>query len=129
MFCLDRGTHEHEYRPLPCRDGIPPYTLFPFWADLRIIQGKPHGIFHETLGEAPRRSLTIEWYLTRFKHEGHYHFKIHFQEERPNVVSFAYYNVPDQGSECTVGIQGPMSEFKVSAFCPSIFFDAVRIQR
>jgi hypothetical protein len=122
VFCLGWSSRLHRYRPLPCRDIVSRYVLFPFWAELKIVRGRPSGIFYETLGEAPRRSLTIEWYLTRSKHEEQdLHFNISFQEERPNVVSFNYYKVPDQGSECTVGIQGPKSELLVSTFCSLIF--------
>jgi hypothetical protein len=113
MICLDQGTDEQaqarrEGQLLPSRDGIPPYSLFPFWTDLVILKGKPHGIFYKIVGETGARSLTVEWYITRYKQETQYfHFSVLLQEARPNVVTFKYYDAVDKGAKCTIGVQGP----------------------
>jgi hypothetical protein len=73
MVCLDQGTDASAKRlgqQLPHRENIPPYSLFPYWTDLLIAQGKPHGIFWEATGTSPNRSLAIEWYVTRYNQEG-----------------------------------------------------------
>jgi hypothetical protein len=119
MLCLDGDTNavkNREGQPLPSRNDIPRYSMFPFWTDLKITQGKPHGVYYEVTGDAPNRSLTIEWYVTRYQHESQYfHFCLIIEEARPNVVTFQYFDIVDQGAECTVGVQGPQGRSQVSA--------------
>ncbi|KAI1125335.1 hypothetical protein F5Y10DRAFT_284396 [Nemania abortiva] len=111
MLCLDKGTDAYTNRTgksLPSRENIPPYSMFPFWTDLMISQGKPHGIYYEVVGEAPNRSLTVEWYVTRYGQEDQYfHFNLLLEEARPGVVTYKYYDAVDKGAQCTIGVQGP----------------------
>jgi hypothetical protein len=115
MVCLDQGTDASAKRlgqQLPHRENIPPYSLFPYWTDLLIAQGKPHGIFWEATGTSPNRSLAIEWYVTRYNQEDQYfQFKLLVKEAEPNVVTFEYYNVRDNGVMGTIGVQGPSGEW------------------
>lgn len=110
-MCLDKSTDARNNRngkKLPSRNGIPPYSIFPFWTDLKICKGKPHGIYYEVVGEAPNRSLTVEWYVTRYNQESQYfHFNLLVEEAHPNVVTFKYYDAVDKGAKCTIGVQGP----------------------
>ncbi|KAF4634236.1 hypothetical protein G7Y89_g3875 [Cudoniella acicularis] len=119
MLCLDKGTDAVNHRigqVLPSRDGIPPYSLFPFWTDLMICEGKPHGIYYEIVGETGARTLTVEWYVTRYGQEDQYfHFNLLLEEARPNVVTFKYYDAVDKGAQCTIGVQGP-TEFKLFSY-------------
>ncbi|KAH7370782.1 hypothetical protein BKA65DRAFT_24364 [Rhexocercosporidium sp. MPI-PUGE-AT-0058] len=87
---------------------MPVYSLFPYWTDLLIAKDMPHGIFWEVTGASPNRSLSIEWYVTRYQHEEQYfHFKVVVDEASPNVVAFEYYDVRDKGAKGTIGVQGP----------------------
>ncbi|KAK3938950.1 hypothetical protein QBC46DRAFT_342996 [Diplogelasinospora grovesii] len=119
MLCLDKSRHARDNRhgkPLPCREPeIPPYTMFPFWTDLKICKGKPQGIYYEISGETPDRKFTVEWYVTRYRQESQYfHFNLLLEEAKPNVVTFKYYDIVDMGKECTVGVQGPEYEMMFS---------------
>ncbi|GFF23978.1 hypothetical protein IFM58399_00490 [Aspergillus lentulus] len=121
MICLDQapsanawfiGTNHQE---LPFREGLhpyceglPPYCLFPYWTYLLIKRGMPHGIYYEIEGSAPKRLLKIEYYVTRYHvMEYYFHFLVIIEEARPNIVTFRYYDVPDNGRMGTVGVQGP----------------------
>ncbi|KAK4239306.1 hypothetical protein C8A03DRAFT_32645 [Achaetomium macrosporum] len=125
MLCLDQSTHARNNRtgkPLPSRENIPPYTMFPFWTDLMIVQGRPHGIYYEIVGEAPSRSITVEWYVTRYGNESQYfHFNLLLEEARPNVVTFKYYDAVDKGAECTIGVQGPTKHLMFSHNQPKVY--------
>jgi hypothetical protein len=120
MLCLDENTNAVKTRdgkPLPSRRNIPPYSMFPFWTDLMLSKGKPHGIYYEITGEAPNRSLTVEWYVTRFQQESqNFHFNLLLEEARPNIVTCKYYDAVDKGARCTIGVQGPNGRSQVLAF-------------
>jgi hypothetical protein len=111
MMCLDTHTDARTHRfgmALPAHQGVPPYSVFPYWTDLMISAGKPHGIYYEIDGPAGKRQLTVEWYVTRYKHEEQYfHFTVELSEAHPDVVTFKYYDVGDKTHESTVGVQGP----------------------
>jgi hypothetical protein len=99
---------------LPFYDEIPAYSMFPFWTDLKICQGKPHGIYYEIVGEPGSRSLTVEWYMTRWSKEDQYfHFNLRIDEAHPNIVTYQYYDAVDKGAECTIGVQGANGVFKM----------------
>lgn len=108
MLCLDEATNALESgtgKELPSREGIPPYTMFPFWTDLMIAQDKPHGIYYEIVGNDGARTLTIEWYVTRYgAEEQYFHFNLLLEEARLNVVTFKYYEALDKGATCTIGV-------------------------
>lgn len=127
MICLDRGTDARGRRlgePLPYRDQIPDYSIFPYWTDLLIVAGKPHGVYYEFTGEAPNRALVVEWYVTRYSQEDQYfHFNVRFEEANPGVIEFKYYDAVDKGAECTIGVQGPSGMLR----CPSIEFALVSL--
>ncbi|KAL4862064.1 hypothetical protein BDV12DRAFT_50045 [Aspergillus spectabilis] len=113
MICLDQAptaniANVRTGQQLPYRDGMAAYSIFPLWKDLKITKGKPHGIYYDVEGNAPNRTLTVEFYVTRYNMEDQYfHFLIIFEEARPNFVTFKYYDVQDEGAEGTVGVQGP----------------------
>jgi hypothetical protein len=114
MLCFDQGLSEANARgkrdcqKLPHYDLVPPYTLFPFWMDLYIAQGKPHGIFFEISGAEGTRTLTVEWLVTtpHKELEHNYHFTVQLEESKPNIVIFKYYDTLDNGETCTIGVQG-----------------------
>ncbi|KAI9150812.1 hypothetical protein HJFPF1_10589 [Paramyrothecium foliicola] len=115
MLCLDNNTNARAKRtgqPLPYHDGIPDYSIFPFWTDLLIVDGKPHGVYYEVTGQAPNRVLVVEWYVTRYSQEDQYfHFNVKLEEAKPGVVEFKYYDAVDKGAQCTIGVQGPSGEY------------------
>ncbi|KAL5003024.1 hypothetical protein BDV10DRAFT_201028 [Aspergillus recurvatus] len=115
MICLDQAptaspASVRTGQQLPFRDGLAPYSLFPLWKDLKITQGKPHGIYYDVEGNAPNRKLTIEFYVTRYNMEDQYfHFLVILEEAKANVATFRYFDVQDEGAEGTVGVQGPQN--------------------
>ncbi|KAK7429057.1 hypothetical protein QQZ08_004464 [Neonectria magnoliae] len=111
VFSLDRGDSSYNYGPLPDRSkGLPDYVLLPFWCDLYIYKGTPQGIYYEAAGEAPSRTLCVEWYVSRYRDKDqYYHFNLLLEEARPNVVTYKFYEALDKGASCTIGAQGPNS--------------------
>lgn len=67
-----------------------PNAHFPFWDDLYFQQGQTHGIFYQYEGTAPNRSLTFEWYGTKFSAKGAYfaHFLVSFYEALPSWCTY-----------------------------------------
>ncbi|KAK3370931.1 hypothetical protein B0T24DRAFT_667707 [Lasiosphaeria ovina] len=84
------------------------HALFPLWADLLICKGSKHGVFYQVSGEAPARTLTVEWLVTQYgATQDYYHFSVTLYEARRGVATFKYNAVDgDAGSKCTVGAQG-----------------------
>ncbi|KAI1174585.1 hypothetical protein F4777DRAFT_599338 [Nemania sp. FL0916] len=96
-------------KALPFRETrFPKYALFPLWADLKLCEGRKHGIFFEVDGNAPGRTLTVEWLVTQYHAEDdYYHFSATFEEARPGVVTYKYNAVDgDAGTKCAIGAQG-----------------------
>ncbi|KAL9129307.1 MAG: hypothetical protein Q9217_002218, partial [Psora testacea] len=130
MLCMDQATDARKYKDgksLPFRsDDFPVYSLFPFWADLMIGKDKPHGIFWEMVGNSPARSLIVEWYVTRFGQESQFfHFNLLYEEARPNVVTFKYYDTAEEGNH-TIGVQGPNS-YKMFSHDQKRRFEGVQV--
>ncbi|KAM5341288.1 hypothetical protein ACJ41O_014319 [Fusarium nematophilum] len=111
LFSLDVGDRSYNYQSLPARNSsLPEYTLFPFWCDLYIYKDTPQGIYYEIAGQAPSRTLCIEWYVSRYGDKNqYYHFNMLLEEARPNLVTYKYFEALDKGSKCTIGAQGPSS--------------------
>ncbi|KAM0342919.1 hypothetical protein ACHAPU_009123 [Fusarium lateritium] len=109
LLSLDTGDRSYTYKALPYRDGgLPTHTLLPFWCDLYIYKDTPQGIYYEITGQAPSRSLCVEWYVSRYGDSTqYYHFLVILEEARPNIVTYKYFEALDQGSKCTIGSQGP----------------------
>lgn len=62
---------------------------FPFWDDLLIARGLPQGIFYQTEGTAPNRSITFEWYTTKYNNTINYaHFLVTFYEALPSWITY-----------------------------------------
>lgn len=111
MICFDQDIQKPRDKrhglPLPHYNGVPPYTLFPFWTDLMIADGEPHGMFYEISGSEGTRTLMVEWYVTHYEHlSNYYHFTVQLEEAKPNIVTFQYYDAVDEGENCTIGVQG-----------------------
>ncbi|KAF5672300.1 hypothetical protein FHETE_3798 [Fusarium heterosporum] len=109
LLSLDTGDRSYTHKALPCRDGgLPAYTLLPFWCDLYIYKDTPQGIYYEITGQAPSRSLCVEWYVSRYGDSTqYYHFLVVLEEARPNIVTYKYFEALDKGAKCTIGAQGP----------------------
>jgi hypothetical protein len=64
-------------------------AAFPFWDDLLIAKGLPQGIFYQTEGATGNRSVTFEWYTTKYNNTINYaHFLVTFYEALPSWVTF-----------------------------------------
>ncbi|CEI61638.1 hypothetical protein FVEN_g2706 [Fusarium venenatum] len=111
LLSLDTGDRTYTHQPLPFRNGgLPAHTLPPFWCDLFIYKDTPQGIYYEIVGQAPSRSLCVEWYVSRYgDKDQYYHFLVLLEEARPNIVTYKYFEALDKGAKCTIGAQGPDS--------------------
>ncbi|KAJ9643531.1 hypothetical protein H2199_004210 [Coniosporium tulheliwenetii] len=108
-------TYEWVNEPLPASGkpseqyperAVPSMSIFPFWTDLYMRAGYPHGIFYEILGDIGSRSITFEYYATRYNdEEGYYHFTVAFYENIPGVIDLKYYEMGSNSSAGTVGVQ------------------------
>ena len=67
-----------------------PVAHFPFWDDLFFQKGETQGIFYQYEGTAPNRSLTFEWYGTKYSQKGSYfaHFLLGFYEALPSWTTY-----------------------------------------
>ncbi|KAM0430375.1 hypothetical protein ACHAQK_010706 [Fusarium lateritium] len=66
------------------------------------------GIYYEITGQAPSRTLCVEWYASRYGDSTqYYHFLVILEEARPNLVTHKYLEALDKGAKCTIGAQGP----------------------
>jgi hypothetical protein len=67
-----------------------PNAHFPFWDDIFFQQGETHGIFYQYEGTTPNRSLTFEWYGTKYSAKGTYfaHFLVSFYEALPSWTTY-----------------------------------------
>jgi hypothetical protein len=64
-------------------------AAFPFWDDLLIAKGLPQGIFYQTEGVSGNRSVTFEWYTTKYNNTINYaHFLVTFYEALPSWVTY-----------------------------------------
>jgi hypothetical protein len=77
-----------------CDENCPsptPNAHFPFWDDLYFQEGETHSIFYQYEGTAPNRSLTFEWYGTKYSAKGTYfaHFLVSFYEALPSWTTYA----------------------------------------
>lgn len=64
-------------------------AAFPFWDDLLIAKGLPQGIFYQVEGAAGNRSVTFEWYTTKYNNTINYaHFLVTFYEALPSWVTY-----------------------------------------
>lgn len=94
LFTLNEPSLLYEYQKLPYyawfkNNKLPQYVLAPFWADLKIYQNTPQGIYYEETGEKPNRKLEVEWYMSRFNAaKEYYHFSVIVEEAKPNFATF-----------------------------------------
>jgi hypothetical protein len=82
-------------------------TVLPFWDDLYIYADTSQGIYYQSQGIAPNRTLTFEYYCSHYlQPTAYYHFQVVFFENMPGVVQFIYYEATDGGASATIGVQG-----------------------
>lgn len=110
MSIVGIATDGYFNQPLPSwgfyYDQMPDTSIAPYWDDLYIYQGIPQGIYYQIDGQAPARTLTIEWYTSHFTDRSqYYHFTLTYQEAIPNVVTYDYFQILDLGISATVGAQ------------------------
>jgi hypothetical protein len=67
-----------------------PNAHFPFWDNVFFQKGQTQGVFYRYEGTAPNRSLTFEWYGTKFSQQGTYfaHFLLSFYEALPSWATY-----------------------------------------
>ncbi|KAI7542230.1 hypothetical protein KC331_g8101 [Hortaea werneckii] len=81
--------------------------LLAFWDDLIINTGRTQGIFWSSEGRSPSRSITFEFYESKYQAPDTYaHFLVSFWEDRPGIATIDFLNITDNGISATVGGQG-----------------------
>lgn len=86
---------------------FPGATVFPYWDDLYIYASTSQGIYYETQGPAPNRTLIFEFYMSHFNQPTQfYHYQVIFFEGLPGIVQYKYFQATDGGVTCTIGVQG-----------------------
>ncbi|KAI6841730.1 hypothetical protein KC340_g1211 [Hortaea werneckii] len=81
--------------------------LLAFWDDLIINAGRTQGIFWSSEGRSPSRSITFEFYESKYQAPDTYaHFLVSFWEDRPGIATIDFLNITDNGISATVGGQG-----------------------
>lgn len=107
VLCFSDCSNAYQGTSLPTTNVFTDVTMFPCWADLYISAKTWQGLYVGSTGTAPARQLTFEYYLSHFSAPTTYaHFNVRFFENRSNIVEFNYFEVDDQGTSCTVGVQG-----------------------
>jgi len=82
---------------------------------LYIYAGTSQGIYYETDGTAPNRTLAFEYYTSHYAASNqYYHFQVIFYENLPGIVTYVYYQSSDTGISCTIGVQGNNRLKKIS---------------
>ncbi|CAF1372992.1 unnamed protein product [Rotaria magnacalcarata] len=85
-------------------------AVLPFWNDLYVFANTSQGIYYDTQGIAPNRTLIFEYYSGQYRQSTDYcNFQITFYENVPGVVQFIYYDATDGGISATIGVQGSSS--------------------
>ncbi|CAF3411027.1 unnamed protein product [Rotaria socialis] len=85
-------------------------TALPFWNDLYISANTSQGIYYDTQGIAPNRTLIFEYYSSHYQQPTDYcNFQIILHENVPGVVQFIYYEATDGGVSATIVVQGSSS--------------------
>ena len=96
-------------------------AVFPYWDDLYIYPKTWQGVYFASQGNAPNRTLTLEYYTSQYgSPTQYYHFQVIFFEASPNIVRFIYFNAFNNGSTATIGIQGNISTMHIFVFSFSI---------
>lgn len=96
-----------------CPDGLPYYSVVPYWDQLHIAAGTPQGLYYQILDPDFYPSVVFEWYTSHVDNSSeYYHFTLQFFSEYSDWVEIAYYQIADRGAGGTVGLQGaPDCEF------------------
>ncbi|CAF1627535.1 unnamed protein product [Rotaria magnacalcarata] len=85
-------------------------AVLPFWNDLYVFANTSQGIYYDTQGIAPNRTLIFEYYSGQYRQSTDYcNFQITFYENVPGVVQFIYYEAADGGISATICVQGSSS--------------------
>ncbi|KAI7352702.1 hypothetical protein KC354_g11875 [Hortaea werneckii] len=80
--------------------------LLAFWDDLIINSGRTQGIFWSSEGKPPSRSITFEFYESKYQAPDTYaHFLVSFWENLPGIATIDFLNITDGGVSATVGGQ------------------------
>ncbi|KAI7497369.1 hypothetical protein KC367_g5956 [Hortaea werneckii] len=80
--------------------------LLAFWDDLIINSGRTQGIFWSSEGKSPSRSITFEFYESKYQAPDTYaHFLVSFWENLPGIATIDFLNITDGGVSATVGGQ------------------------
>lgn len=98
--------------PLPSYGSLADTAFAVLWDDLYIYSGTEQGIYYQIDGQAPTRTLTIEWYTSHYQAPSeYYHFAMTYHEASPNGVTYDYFQVSDLGGSATVGSQSQTGQF------------------
>ena len=113
LLSLYTGSWYYNNAPLPRALPVPNLCLFPLWDDTFIYLGQPQGIYYEITGAGEGSKITFEFYLSHYHGvTQYYHYTVAYDSADPGVYVIKYYQVSDDGTSATVGMQkckGPPS--------------------
>ncbi|KAL9641298.1 MAG: hypothetical protein Q9204_000147, partial [Flavoplaca sp. TL-2023a] len=91
ILALFDGSTNYENAGLPV-SYVPEISLFPFWDDTYIDQGKPQGVFYTITGGT---DIIFEYYFTHFGGtDEYYHYLVSYSTNRPGIFTFTYVSSP-----------------------------------
>lgn len=97
-------------------------AVFPYWDDLFIYSKTWQGIYFASQGNAPNRNLVFEYYTSRYGLPNQFdRFQVVFFESSPNLVQFIYFDVYNNGSTATVGVQSNLETMPKLSLFHSVF--------
>jgi hypothetical protein len=105
VICLAACSGSFENKNLPTTEygGI---VAFVFWDDLTINIGSNQSVAYSVVGVAPNRTTTITFRVTdSIETIETYHFQVVFDEQRPGLITYTYFQVSDSGASATIGVQ------------------------
>lgn len=103
VFARDADTRD-DNRPIP-DEGLEPFFVAPFWDDL--LFGSDSAVFWEVRGEAPERTLIVQWNDLQVKGDTASAVTFQAQIHQTGEVKFVFLKLNAPTATPTIGVQGP----------------------
>ncbi|RVD87864.1 uncharacterized protein DFL_002068 [Arthrobotrys flagrans] len=86
---------------------LPNTAAAALWDDLYIYAGTQQGIYYQTDGNTPgSRIISFEFYTSAYRRSAEFfHFLISYEEAKPNILTYTYFEASGGGVSATIGAQ------------------------
>ncbi|KAK6513821.1 hypothetical protein TWF506_008255 [Arthrobotrys conoides] len=86
---------------------LPNTSIAALWDDLYIYAGTQQGVYYQVDGTTPgSRVLSFEFYTSAYRRSAEFfHFLIRYEEDKPNILTYKYFEVFGGGISATIGVQ------------------------